>query len=244
MNRKRPVEQKTKGKRKRRPEESVAEKLARELSEREKLLSNWVPKTSLGKTVQAGTITTMDEIFDQGLKIKEPEIVDALLTLSEEVVATAKTTRVVRAGRKYSFRVTVLIGNKDGYIGVGIGKDVDRFPAITKAKRSARLNLVKVYRGSGSWEEQPTEDKHSIPYKVEGKAGSVRVTLMPAPKGNGLAVGSNIRKVMEFAGVQNVRGKARGNSGNKLNFVKAAVDALAKTAEVKVTNDIERKLTK
>jgi len=240
MDRKKPVEKK-KG---RRPEESITEKLERELNEKEKMLSDWTAKTALGKLVHTGKITTMDEIFDKGYKIKEPEIVDSLLQLEEEIVDTAKTTRVVRAGRKFSFRVTVLIGNKDGYIGVGIGKDVDRFPAITKAKRSARLNLIKIQRGSGSWEEQPTEDKHSVPFKVEGKAGSVRVILMPAPKGIGLAVGHNIRKVMELAGIQNVWGKTRGRSSTKLNFVRAAVDALAQTAEVKSTKDIERKFSK
>lgn len=221
--------------------EEITEKIERELREKEKMLNAWTPKTNLGKMVSEGKITTMDEIFEKGYKIKEPEIVDSLLKLEDEVIHTAKTTRVVRAGRKFSFRVTVLVGNKDGYLGVGTGKDVDRFPAITKAKRNAKLNLVKINRGSGSWEEQPTEDKHSIPFKVEGKAGSVRVILMPAPKGTGLAVGQNIRKVMEFAGIQNIWGKAKGNSGNRLNFVRAAVDALKQTTNIKITKDIEKK---
>jgi small subunit ribosomal protein S5 len=239
MNRGKPGEKRT-----RRPQETIEEKIARELNEKQKMLSDWTAKTSLGKMVQAGTVTTMDDIFDKGYKIKEPEIVDALLSLEEEIVDTAKTTRVVRAGRKFSFRVTVLIGDKNGYIGVGVGKDVDRFPAITKAKRNARLNLIKINRGSGSWEEQPTEDKHSVPFKVEGKAGSVRVILMPAPKGTGLTVGHNIKRVMELAGISNVWGKTRGHSSTKLNFVRAAIDALAQTAKVKSTKDIERKLSK
>ncbi len=224
--------------------ESIAEKVEKELIEKEKVLSNWTPKTELGKKVQKGQIISMDEVFDNSYKIREPEISDSLLKLEDEVVDTAKTTRVVRAGRKYSFRVTVLTGNRDGYVGIGIGKDTDRFPAIVKAKRQARLNLKKVYRGSGSWEEQPTTDKHSIPFKVTGKSGSVSVTLKPAPKGTGLNVGQNIRKVMELAGIQNVWGKARGNSGNKLNFVGAAVDALAQTGKIKKTKDIEKKLSK
>ncbi len=242
MNRKKPEE---KGKRRsRREDESIEEKLEREIAEKTKMLSDWVPKTQLGKLVKAEKITTIDEVFEKGYKIKEPEIVDALLKLNDEVVDTAKTTRVVRAGRKFSFRVTVLVGNNDGYIGVGTGKDIDRFPAINKAKRAAKLNLVKIYRGSGSWEEQPTEDKHSVPFKVIGKSGSVRVMLMPAPKGTGLAVGQNIRRVMELAGIQNIWGKARGNSANKLNFVCAAVDALAQTSKARATKDIERKLGK
>jgi small subunit ribosomal protein S5 len=222
-------------------EETITEKLERELSEKQKMLNEWTPKTELGKKVSAGEIISIDEIFEKGYKIKEPEIVDSLLQLEEEIVDTAKTTRVVRSGRKFSFRVTVLVGNKDGYIGIGTGKDTDRFPAISKAKRDAKLHLIKINRGSGSWEEQPTEDKHSVPFKVEGKAGSVRVKLMPAPKGTGIAVGQNIRRVMEFAGIQNVWGKAKGNSGNRLNFVRAAVDALAQTTKVKMTEDIEKK---
>jgi small subunit ribosomal protein S5 len=241
MNRKRPSES---NKKKEDRNEDVQEKLERELSQKEKELANWTPKTELGKLVKNGKITTMDEVFEKGYKIKEPEIVDSLLQIEDEVVDTAKTTRVVMAGRKFSFRVTVIVGNRDGYIGVGTGKDIDRFPAINKAKRSAKLNLIKVTRGSGSWEEQPTEDRHSVPFKVIGKAGSVSVTLMPAPKGTGLAVGQNIRKVMELAGIRNVWGKAKGNSANRLNFVRAAIDALAETGKIKVTNDIERKLSK
>ncbi len=243
MNRKNPVES-GKKKTKEEIEEDLQAKLAREVTQKEKELNDWVPKTELGKLVKTGKILSVDEIFEKGYKIREPEIVDTLLKLEDEVVDTAKTTRVVRAGRKFSFRVTVIVGNKDGYIGVGTGKDVDRFPAIGKAKRNAKLNLIKVYRGSGSWEEKPTEDKHSIPFKVVGNAGSVRVTLMPAPKGTGLAVGKNIESVMRLAGIRNIWGKAKGNSSNKLNFVRAAIDALSRTGQFKVSKDIERKLSK
>jgi small subunit ribosomal protein S5 len=229
-------------KRKRDDPENIAEKIEKELIEKQKMLSNWTPKTELGKKVQQEKIISMDEVIEKSYKIREPEIVDSLLKLEDEIVDTAKTTRVVRAGRKYSFRVTVLTGNKDGYVGVGIGKDTDRFPAIEKAKRQARLNLKKIYKGSGSWEEQPTEDKHSVPFKVIGRSGSVTVTLLPAPKGTGLTVGKNIRRVMELAGIQNVWGKAKGNSGNKLNFVKAAVNALEQTGKIKRTKDIEKKI--
>ncbi len=231
-------------KRKRRADETAEEKLERELAEKERLVSDWVPKTELGKMVKTGKIVSLEEIFEKGYVIKEPEIIDALTTLSEHIVDIAKTTRVVRAGRKFSYRATVLIGNKNGFIGVGTGKDTDRFPAVNKAKRDAKLNIKKIYRGSGSWEEQPTDDKHSVPFKVTGACGSVKVTLTPAPKGTGLAVGANIKQVMILAGIQNVWSKAKGRSSIKLNFVRAAVDALEKTAQMKSTKDIERKLSK
>ena len=223
---------------------SEKEKIAREIAEKEKTLENWVPKTKLGRQVKAGKITSIDQVFDSGQRILEPQIVDSLCELEEELVEVAKTTRVVRAGRKFSFRASIMVGNKNGYIGLGSGKDTERFPAIEKAKRAAKLNLKKVYLGSGSWEEQPTEDKHSVPFKVVGKQGGVKVTLMPAPKGTGLVVGKNIKKVMEFAGVRNVWSKARGSSATKLNFVKAAIDAPEQTGKVRVSDDIEKKLAK
>ncbi len=220
------------------------QEIAKEITEKQRTLDAWVPKTDLGRMVKAGKIASIDEIFDKGFKIMEPEIVDSLIKLEEEVVEVAKKTRVTTAGRKFSYRAAVLVGNKNGYIGLGTAKDVDRFPAITKAKRSAKLNLIRVYRGSGSWEEQPTEDQHSVPMKVTGQEGSVRITLMPAPKGTGLAVGRNVRSVFVLAGIQNVWSKGKGRTSIKLNFVRAAVDALKRVSELKMTKDLERKLKK
>ncbi len=232
------------GGRRGRVEETEIEKIERELVERQNVIANWTPKTELGKIVKAGKITTLDEIYDKGYKIMEPEIIDSLMRLDEHLIQVARTTRVTRAGRKYSYRADVLLGNKDGYIGVGSAKDADRFPAINKAKRMAKLNLIRVYRGSGSWEEQATEDKHSVPFQVEGKAGSVRVVLLPAPKGTGLAVGKAIRPVMELAGLRNVWGQTKGRSTISLNFVQAAIDALSQTGKMKASRDVERKMSK
>ncbi|MFA5357933.1 MAG: 30S ribosomal protein S5 [archaeon] len=229
---------------KRRVKEPDADDLAREIARRAKTLADWVPKTTLGKKVKAGEITSIDELFNSGAKILEPEIVDSLLQLEEDLVEVAKTTRVVRAGRRFSFRATVMVGNRNGYIGIATAKSVERFPAIEKATKKARLNIRKVFLGSGSWEEQPTSDKHSVPFKVVGKCGGVKVTLMPAPKGTGLAVGKNIKKVLEFAGVRNVWSKARGSSDTRLNFVLAAINALEQTSRMRMSKDIEKKILK
>lgn len=220
------------------------QEIAKEITEKQRTLDAWIPKTELGKIVKAGKINSIDEIFDKGYKIMEPEIVDSLIKLDEEVIEVAKKTRVTTAGRKFSYRAAVLVGNKNGFIGLGTAKDTDRFPAITKAKRTAKLNLMRVYRGSGSWEEQPTEDQHSIPMKVTGQEGSVRITIMPAPKGTGLAVGKNVRSVFVLAGIQNVWSKGKGRTSIKLNFVRAAINALKKLSELKMTKDLERKLKK
>ncbi|MFA5930968.1 MAG: 30S ribosomal protein S5 [archaeon] len=243
MNRKDEVRGK-KGGRRDRVEETEIERIEREISEKQMVLNNWVPKTELGRAVKSGKITSIDEIFDKGLKILEPEIMDSLLKLEDHLVQMARTTRVTRAGRKYSYRADVLMGNKNGFIGLGTAKDADRFPAVNKAKRIAKLNLIRIYRGSGSWEEQPTDEKHSVPFKVTGRSGSVRVTLMPAPKGTGLAVGKGIKPVMELAGLKNVWGRTKGRSTIQLNFVQAAIDALAQTAKMKASRDIERKMAK
>lgn len=229
---------------KRREKEPDADELAREIARREKTLADWVPKTALGRKVKAGEITSIEEIFNSSAKILEPEIVDSLLRLEEELIEVAKTTRVVRAGRRFSFRATVMVGNRDGYIGIATAKATERFPAIGKATKKARLNIKKVFLGSGSWEEQPTRDKHSVPFKVVGKCGGVKVTLMPAPKGTGLAVGKNIKKVLEFAGVRNVWSKARGSSDTRLNFVLAAINALEQTSKMRASRDIEKKIFK
>ncbi len=232
------------GKRGKRTPEDEVERLEREIVRREQELANWVPKTDLGRMVKSGKINSIDEIFDKGYTIMEPEIVDSLLKLEDEVIEIEKTTRVVLSGRKFSYRASVIVGNKDGYIGIGSAKDVDRFPAVNKAKRVAKLNIRRIIRGSGSWEEQSTDDKHSIPFKVVGQAGSVRVTLMPAPKGTGIAVGKNIRGVLVLAGVRDVWGKAKGRTSIRLNFVKAAIDALDEISRIKMNKDMERKFAK
>ena len=225
-------------------ENADAELLEKEIIEKQNQLSNWVAKTELGRVVKAGKITSLDEIFDKGLRILEPEIVDSLITLDEHLIEVARTTRVTRAGRKYSYRAGIVLGNRNGFVGIGTGKDADRFPAINKARREAKLNLIRIYRGSGSWEEQPTDDNHSVPFKVEGRSGSVRVVLIPAPKGTGLAVGQAIRPVLELAGIRNVWAKTKGRSSIHLNFAQAAVNALEQTGKMNASNDIQRKLLK
>jgi small subunit ribosomal protein S5 len=244
MNRRPTDEKGTKPRRRERAEETEIERIEREINERQLALNNWVPRTELGKMVKAGKFTSLDELYEKGYKVLEPEIIDSLLRLEEHLIQVARTTRVTRAGRKYSYRAEVLLGNKNGYVGVGTGKDADRFPAINKAKRMAKLNLVRVYRGSGSWEEQSTDDKHSVPFKVEGRSGSVRVILMPAPKGTGLAVGKAIKPVLELAGIKNVWGRTKGRSTIWLNFAQAAIDALSQTGKMKASRDIERKISK
>ena len=215
----------------------------REINEKALSLSDWIPKTELGKKVKNGEITSIEEIFAKNLPILEPEIVDSLVDLQEEVIDIKKTSRVVRAGRKFAFRTSVLVGNKNGLIGLGTAKDTEKWPAVEKAKRKARLNLVRIRRGCGSW-ECPCHEQHSVPFKVEGKCASVRVTLLPAPKGVGLVAGDNIKKVLEFAGIKDVWSRTAGATKTTLNFALAAIDALSNTAKMRVSEEISRKFAK
>ncbi|MBI4052575.1 MAG: 30S ribosomal protein S5 [Candidatus Diapherotrites archaeon] len=213
----------------------------REEEQKERMLESWIPKTDLGKRVKAGGIKTLEEIFASNAKILEPEIVDSLISLEEKMVEVKKTARVVRAGRKFSFRVTVLVGDRNKFVGVGTAKDVEKWPAARKAARVAKLNLVEVRRGSGSWEAATTTDDNSVPFKVEGKGASVRVALLPAPKGIGLVAGNNIKDVLVFAGIRDVWCKTKGNSSTMLNFIRAAIDALSQTTKMKQSDDMTKK---
>lgn len=215
-----------------------------ETTRKEKALEDWVPKTELGKKVKNGEIGSLEQLFDLNLPAMETEIIDALASdMDEELIEFSKTTRVVRSGRIFSFRASVLVGNRNGFVGIGSAKDKEKTAAIRKATNAAKLNLVRVRRGCGSW-ECTCGMQHSIPFKVDGKCASVKIKLMPAPKGVGLVVGENIKPVFKFAGISDVWAESRGSTGTKLNFVKATVDALAKTSGMKMSDAIKKKLEK
>ncbi|RLG64776.1 30S ribosomal protein S5, partial [archaeon] len=116
-------------------------------------METWEPRTRLGRMVKEGLITSIDEIFKNNLRIKEPEIIDILLPeLYYEIVNVNIVQRQTDAGEKSRFQVLVCIGNKDGYVGVGLGKHAQIRYAIQNAIRDAKLNIIPVLRGCGSWE--------------------------------------------------------------------------------------------
>lgn len=193
------------------------------------VLDNWVPKTKLGKMVQSGEIKSLDEILDKNMNILEPLIVDYFVgEVKEKVVDTKKTSYVRMSGRKYSFRCTVLIGDGNKYLGLGTAKDKDKWNAVRKAARKARLNVLIVNKGCGSW-QCTCGANHSVPFTVVGKCGSVKTQLMPAPRGVGLVVAESIKPIFEFIGIKDVWGKGAGNTATSLNFLKSTVEALRKT---------------
>ena len=197
------------------------------------MTEDWVPRTRLGKLVAEGKIKTIDEALASGLPLKEPEIVDILLPdLEDEVLEISMVQRMTDSGRRTKFRVTAVVGNKDGYVGVGVGKASQVAPAIQKAINNAKINIFKVNRGCGSW-ECGCGEPHSIPFKVTGSAGSVRVTLIPGPRGLGIVAGKVAKKVLELAGVKDVWTFTRGQTKTTINFAKATYEALKQTMFVK-----------
>ncbi len=212
----------------------------------------WKPVTELGKLVKKGEITDIEDVFNRGYLIQEAEIVNTLLPDLEEdllLIGQAKgkfgggqrrifrqTQKKTREGNKIQFMTCAVVGNKNGYVGVATGKSKETVPARDKAKRKARLNLMRIRRGCGSWETTARE-QNSIPFAVEGKCGSVRIKLMPAPPGKGLCVEKECAKILEFAGIKDILSKTKGQTKTKLNLIYALLDALRKLSEVKVMSD-------
>lgn len=192
-------------------------------------LSVWEPRTQLGKLVKEGKVRSIDEIFANNMLIKEPEIVDILLPgLKQELLNINLVQRQTHAGERNQFQAVVAVGNEDGYVGVGIGKARQVRQAIEKATREAKLNIIPVRRGCGSW-KCSCDEPHSVPFIVRGKAGSVDVTLIPAPKGVGLVAGDVAKAVLRLAGIRDVWTKTRGDTRTTLNFTFAIFNALRNT---------------
>jgi len=192
-------------------------------------LEKWVPRTKVGKLVLEGKITSLKEIFDRNLPLLEPEIVDYLLpNLKYERIDAGLVQKMTDAGRRTRFRVIVVVGNEDGFVGVGLGKAKQYVEALNKAIRDAKLNIVPVRRGCGSWECRCGEP-HSVPFTVEGKSGSVRVIIKPAPKGTGLVAGEVAKVVLRLAGIKDAWTDTFGETRTTVNFAKATVNALKNT---------------
>lgn len=139
---------------------------------------------------------------------------------AEEVIQIDRVTRVVKGGRRLRFRATVVIGNKKGKVGMGIGKSVEVTGAIQKAIAQAKKSLISV----------PMVGQ-TIPHKIKVKYKSARLLLMPACPGTGIIAGGPLRKIIELAGIQNVMSKALGNN-NRVTNTQAAIIALSQLQDI------------
>ncbi len=141
----------------------------------------------------------------------------------QKIIDTKRVTRVVSGGRRFNFKIIMVVGDRNGRVGVGTGKGGDTALAIEKAFRSAKKSIVTIPR---------TKDG-SIPHEVSAKYSSARVRIMPAP-GRGLIAGSSLRVVLDLAGVRDVVAKVLSPSKNSLNIAQAAVEALQTISSRKI----------
>jgi len=193
--------------------------------------NGWTPRTRLGRMVQDGDVTSMEQALESGLPLKEPELVDQLLPgLDDEVLDINMVQRMTDSGRRVKFRCVVAIGNRDGFLGYAEGRDDQVGSAIQKAIDVAKLNIISVDRGSGSWEDS-AGGLNSLTRKAEGKAGSVTVEIMPAPQGLGLAAAPTVRNILELAGVQDAWTRSNGNTRTTVNLAKATYNALRNASQ-------------
>lgn len=226
-------------------EKGSKEKPEQDSEKESRIVENWEPKTKLGKLVKEGKIKDIDEILDSNQKILEEQIVDSLLDLKSELIfigqakgkfgggkrrAWRQTQKKTKEGNIPKFSTLAVVGDENGHVGIGFGKAKETLPARDKAIRKAKLNIFKVTRGDGSFDSVGTENT-SIPFRVEGKCGSVRVILYPAPPGTGLVVGRELKKVLRLAGIKDIYSKTFGRKRTSFNLVKACIEALKKTTK-------------
>jgi len=187
--------------------------------------------------VAGGKVTTMSDALATRLPLREAEIVDILLPdVADEVLDVNMVQRMTDSGRRVKFAITVVVGNRDGFVGIGRFKGKEVGPSIRKAIDVAKTNIIEVKRGCGSW-ECGCATPHSLPFEVVGKTGSVVVTLRPAPRGTGLAVGDIAKTVLRMAGITDAWGMTGGHSKTTTNYSLAAFEALRQTMLVKVTDE-------
>lgn len=192
-------------------------------------LQEWKPRTRLGKLILEGHVSSIEEVFMEGLKIREPEIVDVLLPdLQEEVLNINLVQKQTDAGEKSRFKSIVAVGNRDGYIGLGSGKAKQVRTAIEKGAVDARLNITLVRRGCGSW-ECTCGKTHSLPFVVQGKCGGVEISLIPGPRGLGIVASETAKIILGLAGVKDCWTRSYGSTRTVPSFAYAVFDALQKT---------------
>jgi small subunit ribosomal protein S5 len=165
----------------------------------------------------------------EGLKIRESEIVNILLPdLQEEVINIGLVQKQTDAGEKSQFRAVVVVGNRDGYVGLGSGKASQVRSAIEKAAVDARLHITPVRRGCGCW-ECGCGKHHSLPFQVSGECGGVEVVMIPGPRGLGIVASEAAKVILGLAGVKDCWTNSFGSTRTVPSFAYAVFDALKKT---------------
>jgi len=183
--------------------------------------------------VKEGLIKSIEEIYMFSLPIKEAQIVDHFLggdgsTLKDEVMKIMPVQKQTRAGQRTRFKAFVIVGDGKGHVGLGVKCATEVATAIRGAITAAKLAVVPVRRG---WWGGRYGAAHTVPCKVTGKCGSVRVRLIPAPKGTGLVAAIALKKLLQFAGLNDCYTSAKGKTRTLGNFIKAGYKAICATYE-------------
>lgn len=187
----------------------------------------WVPVTKLGRLVKDRYITSLEQIYRFSLPIKESQIIDFFLpTLKDEVVKIMPVQKQTTAGQRTRFKAFVVVGDGQGHLGLGVKCASEVATAIRGGIIAAKLSVVPVRKGY--WGNK-IGGPHTIPTKVTGKCGSVSVRLVPAPRGTGVVAARAPKKLLQFAGIQDVYSSSCGHTKTLGNFVKATFQAISRT---------------
>ena len=192
----------------------------------------WKPRTKLGMLVAANKIVSMGEVFENGYRIQEPEIINKLLQdMRSEVVHVGIVQKQTDAGELTRFSAIVACGNGNGWFGIGNGKASQMRIAIDKATSASMLSVIPIKLGCGSWECRCNQ-LHSVPFRVTGKGGSVKIEILPGPRGLGIVAGENIGNLLKLAGIKDAWTRSYGSTNTMSSTTKAIYNALRSTYSV------------
>jgi len=184
--------------------------------------------TKLGRLVKEKLIKKLEEIYLYSLPIKEYQIIDWFLggKIKDEVMKIMPVQKQTRAGQRTRFKAFVIVGDSDGHVGLGVKCSKEVATAIRGAIILAKLSVVPIRRGY--WGNK-IGSPHTVPSKITGKCGSVSLRMVPAPRGTGIVAARTPKKVLQFAGIQDVFTSTTGHTKTMGNFVKATFAALQNT---------------
>jgi small subunit ribosomal protein S2e len=178
-----------------------------------------------GRLVKDGKIKSIEEVFLFSMPIKEYQIVDTLLgeACKDEVMQIMPVQKQSSAGQRTRFRCCVVVGDSNGHLGLGVKCSKEVATAIRGGIIAAKMNVVPVRRGFwGKMSGKP----HTVPCKLTARCGSVRVRLVPAPRGTGLVAAGVPKKILTMAGIDDVYTSCGGKTRTVGNFVHACFTAL------------------